>query len=350
MTTPTNADQLTQADTQVTDVPATVALHQDMPESDTAELEGDQVIAAARKRHIDALGEMPLVAAGPATGFLRGTAGSIRGVWQYRELLAQLVRKELKSKYKDSVLGFLWSLLRPLALLLVYYFAIGKFLGAEQSLRNPTGIKNFAIYIYSGLTAWSLFGEIVGGGSASIVANGGLIKKIFLPREVFPLAVIGSALFNFFIQVGILFIATFVAGAPPKFTQIVWVFAGVAILLLWGMAWAFLLSAVNVYLRDVQYLVEIALLVGFWSCPVVYSWAQVVKAVGGTGLEDAYLFNPIAIAVFCFQKAFRLDAPAAEFPPNLGIWVLIAVVIGAVLVWVFQRAFARMQANFAQEL
>lgn len=342
MTTPANPDQLTQADTQVADAPATVALHKDA--SVDAGLEGDQVLAAARKRHIDALGEQPLVTAGPATGFLRGTAGSIRGVWQYRELLAQLVRKELKSKYKDSVLGFLWSLLRPIALLLVYYFAIGKFLGAQR------GIPDFAIYIYSGLTAWSLFGEIVGGGSASIVANGGLIKKIFLPREVFPLAVIGSALFNFFIQVGILFVATFIAGDPPPFTQIGWVFAGVLILLLWGAAWAFLLSAVNVYLRDVQYLVEIALLLGFWSCPVVYSWYQVNLALGGTGWENAYLANPIAVAVFCFQKAFRFNPPAQDLPPNLGIWVVIAIVVGAILLWVFQRAFARMQANFAQEL
>lgn len=346
MTSPTSSDELTQADAQHsggTGVPAEV---------DRAEptLEGDQVLAAARRRHIEELGHQPMVAAGPATGFLRGTAGSINGVWQYRELLAQLVRKELKSKYKDSVLGFLWSLLRPIALLLVYYFAIGKFLGAQASPRNPGGIQDFAIYIYSGLIAWSLFGEIVGGGSASIVANGGLIKKIFLPREVFPLAVIGSALFNFFVQVGILFVFTFIQGSPPPFTQILWLFAGTAIVLLWGAAWAFLLSAVNVYLRDIQYLVEIALLLGFWSCPVVYSWTQVHNQLGGTGLDTAYLANPIATAVFCFQKAYRVNPPAETVPSNLGMWVLVAIAAGAILLWVFQRAFARMQANFAQEL
>ena len=133
----------------------------------------------------------PLVPAGPVTGFVGGTADSVRGVWRYRELLDLLVRRELKSRYKDSALGFLWSLIRPLTQLLVYYIAIGKFLGAERS------IPDFAIYIFTGLTAWGLFSEIISAGTGSIVANGGLVKKIYLPREVFPLSVIGSAFFNF---------------------------------------------------------------------------------------------------------------------------------------------------------
>lgn len=300
-----------------------------------------------RAEHIRSVGETPLVTAGPATGFFRGTAGSARGVWRYRELLGQLVRKELKTRYKDSVLGFLWSLLRPLSLLLVYYFAIGKFLGAERS------IPNFAIYVYSGLTAWSFFSEIVAVGTGSIVANGGLIKKIFLPREVFPLSVLGSALFNFMVQLVIVYAATVIAGEPPPLRQFIWIIAGTSILLVWGTAWAFLLSAVNVYLRDVQYLVEIALLVGFWSCPVVYSWKQVSGELSGPGLENLYLANPIATAVLCFQRGLWMagvNSPDHPAPPHLLRWAAVAFAVGAVLLWVFQRAFSRLQANFAQEL
>ena len=124
------------------------------------------------------LAALPLVPAGPVNGVVSGTADSIRGVWRYRELLDLLVRRELKSRYKDSALGFLWSLIRPLTQLLVYYIAIGKFLGAERS------IPDFAIYIFTGLTAWALFSEIVSAGTGSIVANGGLVKRSpVLPRE-----------------------------------------------------------------------------------------------------------------------------------------------------------------------
>ena len=128
------------------------------------------------------LASEPLVPAGPVSGFVGGTADSVRGVWRYRELLDLLVRRELKARYKDSALGFLWSLIRPLTQLLIYYIAIGKFLGAERS------IPDFAIYIFTGLTAWALFSEIITTGTGSIVANGGLVKKIYLPREVFPLS------------------------------------------------------------------------------------------------------------------------------------------------------------------
>ncbi len=289
------------------------------------------------------LAAVPLVPSGPRSGFVTGTAGSIRDVWRYRELLNLLVRRELKARYKDSVLGFLWTLIRPLALLLVYYIAIGKFLGAERS------IPDFAIYIFTGLTAWTLFSEIVTGGTASIVSNGGLVKKIYLPREVFPLAAIGSALFNFVIQLAILFIATIVADAAPSPERLLYAVAGTAVLLAWGTAMAFLLSAVNVYLRDVQYLVEIVLMVGFWLSPIVYSWQQVSGEISGV-LGAIYLANPVTLSILAFQRAFWVAGSSLPSPAGLAPRLLIALGIGLVLVWLCQRVFSRLQNNFAQEL
>ncbi|WP_029138215.1 ABC transporter permease [Nakamurella lactea] len=297
-----------------------------------------------RDKRAARLATEPLVPAGPTTGFLAGTGASIRGVWQYRELLRLLVRRELKARYKDSVLGFLWTLIKPLAMLLVYYFAIGKFLGAERS------IPEFAIYIFAGLTAWTLFSEIVSTGTGSIVGNGGLVKKIYLPREVFPLSVIGSALVNFFIQLAILYVATLLTGSPPGLDRLVFVVAGIAIILIWATAWAFLLSAVNVYLRDVQWLVEIALMVGFWASPIVYSWEQVSGQIGGTIWGDLYLANPVTIAVMYFQRGLWVAGSDKPQPTGLGVHAAAALVVGLILLWVFQRVFARLQANFAQEL
>ena len=106
------------------------------------------------------LASLPLRPAGPRPGFVRGTLQSLRDIWGHRELLGLLVRRELKARYKDSVLGFFWTMARPLAKLLVYYVAIGKFLGAEASPRNP-GDPAVRVFIFTGLTAWQLFSDII---------------------------------------------------------------------------------------------------------------------------------------------------------------------------------------------
>ena len=177
------------------------------------------------------LATVPLVPSGPRSGFVRGTLGSIKGVWEYRELLDLLVRRELKSRYKDSALGFLWSLVRPLMTMIVYVVAIGLFLGASYNSITKTGTVDFPVYIFSGLTAWNLFSEIVGAGTGAIINNGGLVKKIYLPREVFPLSVIGSALFNFCIQIIILYIATWFTSFHPNPKELLWAVLGTALVL-----------------------------------------------------------------------------------------------------------------------
>ena len=286
----------------------------------------------------------PLVPSGPVTGFIGGTADSVRGVWRYRELLDLLVKRELKSRYKDSALGFLWSLIRPLTQLLIYYIAIGQFLGAARS------IPDFAIYIFTGLTAWGLFSEIVATGTGSIVANGGLVKKIYLPREVFPLSVIGSAFFNFMIQLVILLVAALIASEPPSLIGWGYVLLGTILLLVYATAAAFLLSAINVYLRDVQYLVEVVLMVGFWISPIVYAWSFVHDALHSQFLNELYLANPVTLAVLAFQRGIWVAGAGVPQPTDLGLRILIAIAIGLPLLWICQRVVARLQSNFAQEL
>jgi len=286
----------------------------------------------------------PLREAGPRPGFASGTLSSMRDIAAHRELMGFLVRRELKSRYKDSALGFVWSLIRPLAMLLIYYVALGQFLGAARS------IPDFAIFIYTGLTAWTLFNEIVTIGTASIVANSGLIKKVYLPREVFPLSVVGSAVFNFLIQLGILVAATLAVGRLPTGARWFYFPLSLALLLVFATALALLLSAVNVYLRDVGYLVEVALMILFWASPIVYSWGLVHKELKGGMLEQLYLANPVTLVVAGFQKTFWVAGTGQPMPDQLGERLGIALVISVLLLWVCQRTFARLQANFAQEL
>lgn len=290
------------------------------------------------------LAEEPLRPATPTSGFASGTLVSIRDIVAHRQLLRLLVNRELKARYKDSALGFVWSLIRPLVLLLIYFVALGQFLGAARN------VPSFAIFIYTGLTAWTLYSEIIGVGTQSIVANAGLIKKVYLPREVFPLSVVGSALFNFGMQLVILIAATLVARQFPTGPRWFYFPLSLTVLLVWGLAITLLLSAVNVYLRDVQYLVEVALQVLFWVSPIVYSWKLVHNAIGGSRYEQVYLANPVTLAVLGFQKAFWVAGDGQPYPDHLAGLLGISLVVGLALLWLFQRVFTRLQANFAQEL
>ena len=291
----------------------------------------------------------PLRPAGPRPGFIQGTLQSLKDIAAHRELLGLLVRRELKARYKDSLLGFFWTLAKPLAMLVVYYVAIGKFLGAEASPRNPGGVPAFAIFIFTGLTAWQLFSDIIIGGTGSIVANSGLIKKVYLPREVFPLSVIGAAIFNFVIQAGILLAATAVIGQFPTGNRW-WYFVLASVLLIvFATALALLLSAVNVYLRDVQYLIEIMIMILLWASPIIYAWKFVDEKVDGV-LQTVYLANPMTQVVLGFQRAFWVAGDDEPFPPDLAQSMAVTLAVSLVLLWVAQRVFSRLQSNFAQEL
>lgn len=315
-----------------------------------------------------AISDEVLASAAPPRTLWAGTIYSIRAIFGHRELLGLLVRRELKARYKDSSLGFLWTLIRPVTQLLIYYVAVGKFLGAERS------IPEFAIYIFTGLTVWALFSEAISTGTSSIVSNAGLVKKVYVPRELFPLAAMGSSIVNFAIQFGILLAAILITQPPPFITSDVWLVPmGFVALVLLGFALGLFLSAANVYLRDIKYLIDVGLLVFFWASPIVYSFDMVHRVLNGNWIEQLYLFNPVTIVMLAFQKVLwqsgttgfagtpgspDLNAdgipddavPAVYFPPDLELRLLIIIGISLVLVWVAQRFFARLEGNFAQEL
>jgi ABC-2 type transport system permease protein len=294
----------------------------------------------------------PLEAVGQRSGFFRGTVGSLRDIWAHRELLGLLVRRELKARYKDSSLGVVWSLFRPLAQLLIYFFAIGQILGAARLT------PDFAIFVFIGLTMWGLFAEIVQSSTTSILSNAGLVKKVYLPREIFPLSAIGGALFNFLVQLVVLVLAiVFLASVPFDWSpELLFAPLAVVTLVVFSTAVGLFLSAVNVYLRDVQHIVEIALVILFWASPVVYSYTYLHKLLNGNWLEQLYLANPVTSAILGMQQALwaagdtSTGAMAQVWPPALGLRLVITLAVSLVLLWLAQRAFARLQGNFAQEL
>jgi ABC-2 type transport system permease protein len=301
-------------------------------------------VAAARAARLDG---MPWESAAGHGKGLAGFAAAVADMWSYRELFGLLTRRELKARYKDSRLGFLWSLVRPLVMLLVYALVVGEFLGAARA------IEDFAIYIFAGLAIYTLFSEILSAGTNSLVANAGLIKKVYLPREIFPLATIGPALFTLGIQLVILIIAALVVGTLSFGVHLGYAVLAVVLMVVFGSALAVVLSAVNVYLRDIAYLVEVVLVLGMWASPILYALSMAsdrFESFGLAWLTPIYTNSPVTLAVLGFQEAFWQPGFSTQYVADLWQHMLIAIAISMVMAIGAQRVFSRLQGNFAQEL
>ena len=296
--------------------------------------------------------------------FWRGFVPAVRDVVAHRELLGNLVRKELKVKYKDSVLGFVWSLARPMFLLVIYYVVFGVFLGA--------GIPDFAIYLFSGLIAFDLFSTIVGGSTTAIVGNAGLIKKVYFPREIFILSVVGAALVNLALQLVVMLGALLVFGHAFVGVNLLYLPVGLIALLIFSTALGLLLAVANVRLRDVQHLIELVLVFWFWTAPIVYTATQATTSLGPKHLAKVYLVNPLVNIVMAFQRGFYKQGyihgaavnkggvaptvtggsltPVLTNNGQLGLRLAAVIAFSLALLWFAQRIFARAQGSFAQEL
>jgi ABC-2 type transport system permease protein len=292
--------------------------------------------------------EAPLQRINAPRSFVHGFGDAVKETWQYRELLGNLIRKELKVKYKDSVLGFVWSLLMPLVQLSVYWLVIGKFLGAGA-------IPSYGVFIFCGLAVWTLFSEILSTATTSVVFNSGLVKKVYFPRELFPLAATGAAIVNFGFQLVILLIADVIAGIGtgrwPDLRYLPLPLLGFLMLVIFATACGLLLAAANVYLRDVQHLITVVLMLWFWVTPIIYNAGRVKKTVPGA-FYQVYLMNPMASVVFSFQKFFWPQGEGSGFEFTGSIYGRLAILLAVSLafLWFAQRVFAKAQGNFAQEL
>ena len=304
----------------------------------------------SRSDRIARVSELPFVDASKSRGFVRGTAHSLREIWSRRELIDRLVRREIKARYKDSNLGVVWSLFRPLMQLVIYFFAIGQIMGAARA------VPDFAVFVFIGLTIWTLYSEIINGGARSIIDNAGLVKKVYLPREIFPLASIGSALVNFAVQLGVLLLGIAILSHYRVSTDLLLAPLAFLTILTFGAAVGILAAAVNVYLRDVQHFIEIYLVAFFWASPIVYPFTFVHNAIGSGWLEELYLASPVTLSIIGAQKALWAAGSSTTngivqvWPENLDVRLIIAFAVSLLLLWIAQRIFAKLQGNFAQEL
>jgi ABC-2 type transport system permease protein len=276
-----------------------------------------------------------------------------RRIVEYHELLVGMTRKELKVKYKNSALGFVWSLLNPMLYLVVFWIVFTKFI--------PAAIPSFPIFLLSGLLPYNLFSAGLGGGTTSIVGNASLVTKVWFPREILPLASIGAALVHFGLQLIVLAAALVVFRYQPSWSYLPLILPALLTLLVLVAALAIFLAAINVYARDTQHLLELVLLAWFWMTPIVYVYAQVREKVG-----DWALLNPLTAIVITMQRAIwgnhlvrisggKTGTVLRPAVPNLSQWWYLrnlGVVFGisVVLLLIAFRIFGRLEDNFAENI
>jgi len=278
-----------------------------------------------------------------------GSGRGLLDVYGDRFLLKLLVRKEIKVRYRGSVLGLLWSYVKPLVQFLIYFVALGIFLNLQR------GTPNYAIYLFSGIVLVNFFTESLSNATRSIVDNRDLIRKIYLPRELFPVATVWVSAAHFLPQLLVLVGACLIVGWTPSVLQlaaVVLIFLMVAVL---GTGLGLLFGAVNVYFRDSENIVEMIVMVVTWASPVLYLWTMVEEAMGEW--YWIYQLNPMTVAVQVFHWAFweptlKADQLVADaLPPDmLTLWLPVAMLITLAVLFIGQLTFRRLAVHFAQEL
>jgi ABC-type polysaccharide/polyol phosphate export permease len=269
---------------------------------------------------------------------------SARELVARRELLWNLTLRELRGRYKRSVLGWAWSLLNPLAFMLIYTFAFSIILNADPVPGDPSGLESYALFLMCGLLPWSFFSVSVTTSMGAVVANGSLVRKVAFPREHLVISTIIAGLFTLVIELAMLSIALGFAGnvVLPWVPVIILVMLLVAVFAA-GLALA--LAAGNVYFRDLTYLWSIVVQGWFFATPIVYDQALATNRLADKPLLlKAYNNLPLTVVVRMFRNLmYDLRMPRLLDFGVLTGYALVAVLIGW---WIFDRA----EGRFAEEL
>jgi ABC-2 type transport system permease protein len=268
------------------------------------------------------------------------------------ELLANLVRKDLKVKYQGSVLGFLWSLANPLLLLVVYTFVF--------QLVLKSGIPSFGFFLLSGLLVWNAFSGAVGTACGAVVGNAGLVKKVRFPLGVLPLTPVGFAGVHFVLQLLVLVLVMLATGYTHLLgPQLLLAVPAIGVAALCTVALCYLVAGLNVRYRDTQHVVEVGLMAGFWLNPIVYSVALVREHLHNGWLYQLYYLNPMTGVATAMQRALygqdptMLNGQHVLADPGYAFYLnrlAIGAVVSAVLLWLGLRTYRRLSADFAEEL
>lgn len=252
-------------------------------------------------------------------------------LYNYRQLLKSNVKKEIRGKYKGSFLGILWSFVNPLLTSLVYAIVF------------PIILKNsephYVTFIIIGILPWTYFTTVIMQGTTTILMNAGIIKKVYFPREILPISINISGLINFLISCLIIFIFLIFSGIGFSW-YILFLPLIVITQYIFQQAIIFITSAINVYVRDAEYIINFIISMLFYATPILYS----ATMFENSPLNLIIRLNPMATIINCYRDIlFYQSMPHVKS--------LLVVLLGScILFYIGLRIFKRLEKGFAEEV
>lgn len=254
----------------------------------------------------------------------------LKELYNYREMLSNLVKKDLRTRYKGSVLGFLWTFVNPLLQLLVYTMVF--------SVIMRSNIPKYYIFLFVALVPWIFFSTSITASSSSIIGNKDLIKKIYFPRIIIPMSVVNGAFMNMIFTMIVVFFALIFSGiGVSKYILFLPVIMILEYLLALGIS--FIVSALNVYFRDLEHILGIITMAWMYGTPILYGIDMVP-----TQLRPIFNLNPMTPIILAFRNIlYYKTMPDLSHMGIIFIWSVGFIVLGYII-------FQKLQKNFAEEL
>jgi len=276
----------------------------------------------------------------------RSLAERVRELWDYRHLIRNLVIRDLKVRYKSSVLGFFWSMVSPLLMMLVFWVVFGMWM--------KQAYFSFHVFVLVAILPWNWFSAAIAGGTNSIVSNAALINKVYFPREVLPISIVLSELVNFLLAMPVLLVII-VASQVPLTVHALWLPVIIAIQAVFTLGLVFLLATANVYYRDTGLIMDVLILAWFFLTPIVYPMSNLeATTVPGTGLSAmrlSYIVNPMASLISSYRVVlYGTHAPYTPPGPPDPLFLGRTAATALVALALGYAVFLRHSGRFGEEV
>ncbi len=273
---------------------------------------------------------------------------SLADLSQSRDLLVNLTLRELRGKYKRSVLGWTWSLVNPIAQVAIFSLVFGVLLKIKIPDGHPSGLHSFPVFLFCGVLPFNFLSNGLNGGMSTLLGNAGLIKKVYFRREILIVSTVMSYVVTFAIELAVLMVFVMALGSfvLPWLPMVVVL---LALLTLYTIGIGLLFSVLNVYFRDMQYLVAIALQLWFYATPIIYPLSRVpgTKTYGSYTIPIRAIYtiiNPMVSFVECFRAVlYDRRWPPMNMLGYAALWAVVMLWIGAVV-------FRHFEPRLAEEL
>lgn len=256
---------------------------------------------------------------------------TIKELITYRQMIFRLVKRDLRGRYKGSVLGFFWTFLSPLLQLVVYSLVFSAIM--------RVGIENYYIFLFVGLVPWLFFSSCLTGGASCIWQQQDLVKKIYFPREVLPIAFVLSQFVNMLLTFIVIFIVLFISGQGVNPVALLFLPVIMLVELVLALGITMILSGLTVYFRDLEYIFSIVSMAWMYLTPVMYSVDMVPPEY-----EHLFYLNPMTPIIIAYR-----DVLYYQQIPQLRT-LLSGFSVGVIIFVAGWFVFSRMKRNFAEEL